>query len=86
MLNTNSYLSIISKFSIFIQRIACFLFRFPNLLLGNFEYSLSRREESRKHKLFACLLVCPHFTDWSKEQCENEWDNFIKHLTKGNRG
>ncbi len=30
-------------------------------------FSLSRREESRKHKLFACLLVCPHFTDWSKK-------------------
>ena len=25
--------------------------------------SLSRREESSKHKLSACLLVCPHFTD-----------------------
>ena len=23
-------------------------------------FSLSRREESRKHKLSACLLVCPH--------------------------
>jgi hypothetical protein len=28
--------------------------------------SLSRREESYKHKLSDYLLVCPHFTDWSK--------------------
>jgi hypothetical protein len=26
-------------------------------------YSLSRREESYKHKLSDCLLVCPHLTD-----------------------
>ncbi len=31
-------------------------------------YSLSRREESYNHKLSACLLVCPHFTDWSKKK------------------
>ena len=31
------------------------------------KYSLSRREESCKHKLSDCLLVCPHFTDWSKK-------------------
>jgi hypothetical protein len=33
-------------------------------------FSLSRREESTKNKLFACLidclLVCPHIIDWSK--------------------
>jgi hypothetical protein len=31
-------------------------------------FSLSRREESCKDKLFACLLVCPYFTDWSKRK------------------
>jgi len=35
-------------------------------VLDLLSYSLSRREESYKHKLSDCLLVCPHFTDWSK--------------------
>ncbi len=32
----------------------------------SFFYSLSRRKESCKHKLSACLLVCPQLTDSSK--------------------
>ncbi len=35
-------------------------------------YSLSRRKESSKNKLFACLLVCPHFTDWSKNNVKTK--------------
>ncbi len=34
-------------------------------LLDIFSFS-SRREESSKNKLFVCLIVCPHFSDWSK--------------------
>ncbi len=30
----------------------------PKLISCVIEYSLSRREESYKHKLFACLLAC----------------------------
>ncbi len=45
-------------------------------------YSLSRREESYKHTLSDCLLVCPHLTDSSK----NEVKIFYKGWPKGNQG
>ncbi len=42
------------------------------------DHSLSRREESSKNKLFVCLLVCPHLTDWSKSNVNGEGLFFIK--------
>ncbi len=51
----------------------------------NQDFSLSRREDSSKNKLFACLLVCSHSTDGSKQQCENKTDDFLKTLSKANR-
>jgi hypothetical protein len=52
----------------------------------NLCYSLSCREESYKHKLSDCLLVCPHFTDWSKTNPRIKGIIISKTLTKGNRG
>ncbi len=50
-----------------------------------FYYSLSRREQSSKNKLLACLLICPHSTDWSKQQYENKTKYFLKNLSEANR-
>ncbi len=35
--------------------------------------------------LLARLLVCRHFPDRSKEQCESKRDSSLKTLAKGNR-
>jgi hypothetical protein len=48
-------------------------------------YSLSRREESSKNKLSACLRVCPHFTDCSKNNLNRKVLSCIK-LGQGNQG
>ncbi len=51
--NTPYYTAILScSYKLIIQ------ISYSNHLLAK-QYSLSRREESCKHKLFACLLVCP---------------------------
>ncbi len=34
--------------------------------------------------LLACLLICPHSTDWSKQQYENETKYFLKKLSEAN--
>jgi hypothetical protein len=48
--------------------------------------SLSRGEESCKNKLFAYLLVCPHFTDWSDLNMREHVTQFSQNLTKANKG
>jgi hypothetical protein len=45
-------------------------------------YSLSRREESSKNKLFVCLLVCPHFIDRPEKDVRTE--EIIFHKTSPN--
>jgi hypothetical protein len=45
-------------------------------------FSLSRREESSKHKLSDFLIVCPHVIDWSKKKKKQRGLFYMKLLQR----